>query len=108
MKIKKINENWADDLAEAGRRNAIAFGFKERTYTDNVFSHWKIIIANENGISEKAFSMWDKMDELQKEFVRNHPEIFKITKEYENKNLRHEFCAEYLYSIYKELEKNII
>lgn len=108
MRIKKINENWADDFAEAGRRNAIALGIKERTYTDYVLSHWKTIIADENGISEKAFTVWDKMDNIQKDFIKNNPEIFRIAEEYEKNGYRFEFCAEYLYSKFKDLETKII
>lgn len=83
--IKKINEDWASDFAEAGRLNAFAFGFKERTYADNVFSAWKNIIAEENG----------------------NPEIIKIIENYEKDKHRYEFCAEYLYSKFKDFENQI-
>ena len=98
-----LNENWTEDFAEAGRKNALALGIKEPKwlYEDNVRNYWLYIIEQENHISEKDFNNYNRIKEYLNNFIDEHNDTYKtIVMEFENKKSRYQFCAEHLHAIY--------
>jgi hypothetical protein len=77
----------------------------KRTYNDDVKSNLHSIIENVNKISEKSFKNQDKIMDFTKEFIKNS-EIKKIIEDFKNKDERSEYCAEFIYSKFKN-EMNI-
>jgi hypothetical protein len=90
MKVKKfdeLNENFSEL-------------FKKRTYTDEVRSSLHNILESINGISEKAWRNQDKIIDFTKNYIIKE-KIKEIVTEFEKNNERDEYCAEYIYSKFK-------
>lgn len=99
MKIKKFNEYQLNE-------SIFDIFKKDDTYSNQVKSSLHHIIESVDGISEKYFKGQDKIIEFTKNFITDD-NIKSIILEFENKNERSEYCAEYLYSLYKENMKII-
>lgn len=102
--IKKLNENWVEDMIEISKMNLKTLGIytqeknKEETFTDDVISHIDYIMMQELQISEKDFNRLETMDTLtSKIYAESQQDINNRIKEYFENDLRHQFCAEELY-----------
>jgi len=73
----------------------------EWPYEDNVRSYWMHILTEENRISEKDFTNYDKIKSYLDNFISEHNDTYKtIILEFEKKDSRYQFCAEHLNAIY--------
>lgn len=102
--IKKLNENWVEDMIDISKMNLKALGLytqeknKEELFTDDVLSHIDYIMTQELEISEKDFAKIDLLEVLSsKIYAQSQQDINARIKEYFENDLRHQFCAEELY-----------
>ena len=102
--IKKLNENWIDDMIDISKNNMKALGIEvpeisgEEAFTDNILCHIDYIMMQELNISEKDFRGLESLDTLtSKIYAESQQDINSRIKEYFENDLRYQFCAEELY-----------
>lgn len=114
--IRRINNlariNNSDTLKEyfsnGPKRKWGTLEFSTRTYKDEVMCEIMNIVMNENGISEKDWSMIDEAVFCLQEWVNENVEEFDaLVSEQEQSNSRHSFVAELAYNKYFK-ENNLL
>lgn len=72
--------------------------FPLKKYGDQIIDHLVWIMMEEEGVSEKSFSLIDEIKEKAKNLVLNNEEFIDIIKNCNESNNRIELCAELIYS----------